>query len=82
MTQATLIDMQAANIEAREALRRDVTRQAMELCGATKGTNAFLLAVEHYQDAIAEIERKGYCLACGGTLVSETQCVKCGRDNQ
>jgi hypothetical protein len=81
MTPQTLIDVPAANAEVREALRREATRQAVELCGA-RNANSFLLAVEFWQDAIAEIERRGHCLACGGALVNESTCVRCGRDNQ
>jgi hypothetical protein len=77
---AELIDVQAANIEVREAMKREATQQAMSLCGATS-RHAFLNAVEFWQDRIAEIERRGFCLACGGALVNESQCVKCLRDN-
>jgi formate dehydrogenase maturation protein FdhE len=80
MTPLELIDVQAANIEVREAQRRTVSQQASDICGASS-VMAFLNAVEFYQDAIAEIERKGYCLACGGVLVGESTCVRCGRDN-
>lgn len=81
MTATELIDVTAANVEAREMLRRDITRRAMDLCGA-KSAGAFLNAVEYWQDEIAQLERKGYCLACGGALVNETACVKCGRENR
>lgn len=81
MTPQTLIDIQAGNVEVRDALRREATRQAVELCGA-KNANSFLLAVEFWQDAIAEIERKGRCLQCSRALVDETVCVNCGADNQ
>ena len=78
---AELIDVQAANIEVREMQKRDVTDQAMSLCGASS-RHAFLNAVEFYQDRIAEIERRGRCLACSRVLVAEYVCVHCGRDNQ
>ena len=80
MTPQALMDIQAANIEVREMQKREATDQAMSLCGATS-RHAFLNAVEFYQDRIAEIERKGRCLACSGPLVAETTCAKCGRDN-
>jgi hypothetical protein len=81
MTPQTLIDVPSANAEVRDALKREATRQAMDLCGA-RNANSFLLAVEFWQDAVAEIERKGRCLQCSRALVSETVCVNCGADNQ
>jgi hypothetical protein len=81
MVAGELIDIQAANIEAREILKREAARQAASLCNAS-GANAFVNAVTWYQDAVTEIERKGWCLACGGPLVGESICAKCGRDNK
>jgi hypothetical protein len=75
-----LFDIQAANVEVRERQRQTITEQAMSICGATS-SHAFLNAVEWYQDAIRELEARGYCLACGKALVAETVCVRCGRDN-
>jgi formate dehydrogenase maturation protein FdhE len=76
-----LFDITAENVEVRARMREDAARQAASLCGATS-VNSFLNAVTVYQDAVTEIERKGRCLVCGGALVSETVCTKCGRDNQ
>jgi hypothetical protein len=80
MTPQTLIDVPAANADARESQRRVVSQRWAEYCGA-KSVAAFLLAVEQYQQDIEQIERRGWCLACGGPLVAETVCAKCGRDN-
>jgi hypothetical protein len=76
-----LFDITAENVEVRARMLEDAARQAAELCGASS-VNSFLNAVTVYQDAVREIERKGRCLACGGALVAETQCAKCGRENQ
>jgi hypothetical protein len=82
MTNAALIDIQAENIEARAAQRRAACDEAVALCGATSRA-AFLAAYDYYQHAEREIERRGFCLACGGPLVGEVICARptCGRDN-
>ncbi|MDQ3169028.1 MAG: hypothetical protein M3Q55_02680, partial [Acidobacteriota bacterium] len=72
-----LIDIQAANVDVRARQKEAITRGAAALCGATS-VHAFLNAVEWWQDATTEIDRKGFCLACGGVLVAETMCAKCG----
>ena len=79
MTQAELINIEQANAEARGAEKWHAARLAADVCGTD--ANTFLNAVTFYQDRIAEIERKGRCLACSGPLVGETTCAKCGRDN-
>jgi hypothetical protein len=82
MVVGELIDVAAANQDARQAMKDDALKQARDICGASS-IHAFLNAVEWYRERLEEIDRKGRCLACGQTLVAETVCPRseCGRDN-
>jgi hypothetical protein len=80
MAGTELIDVRDENAKVRARERAKAAVEARDICGASS-TDAFLNAMDWYQDRIAEIERKGFCLACGGALVAESVCTKCGRDN-
>jgi hypothetical protein len=78
--QRALIDIQAENVEAREALRQAAAREAVALCGASS-VNAFIAAVEYFEHAEREIDRMGKCLWCGWMLDEQQVCVECKRSN-
>lgn len=80
MANAELIDVQAANAEVRALEKRAAAKRAADYCGAANVAQ-FVEAAAMWLHEVNEIERKGFCLACGTPLVGESVCVRCGRDN-